>query len=513
MWQGVLLLGMVTGFGVTVYQLQRVNRFRQVDADLEARVTALSRAVREVYRDDGPFGMGRGGPGPGVRSAAPPNGGEAGARRRPPPGPPPDDRPPPPWVRGPRQTDGPSGTVPLSSETAALFGPGAGGHYFTIWYRDGSVLNRSPDAPQDSPAPGRSERDTLPHFRSRGPFREAVHCSGLGDCAMAGRSIGVDLAASRALGWMLAGAGAAVLGLGFAVGWWSIGRAIRPLEQIGAAAGAVARGNLSTRITVADPNDELGGLAAVLNTTFARLEAAFARQRQFTSDAAHELRTPLAIMISEAQTTLARTRSAAEYRETIEGGLEIAQQMRTLTETLLGLARFDDEEGTVPRAEVDLAEIAAHAIVRLAPMAVAHKVAFQSDLAPTAGFVVPGRLDLVVVNLLTNAIVYNRPGGTVRVATRTRPGIAQLTVSDDGVGILPEDLPQIFNRFYRADKARSRSEGHLGLGLAICKTILEAERGSIEVVSTSQHGTTFEVRIPSRDTSDCDAGSPRTIAV
>ncbi len=119
---------------------------------------------------------------------------------------------------------------------------------------------------------------------------------------------------------------------------------IRPIEQISAAANRISEGNLNERIPLAGRRDELGSLAGVLNRTFARLESAFVRQRQFTADAAHELRTPLAVLITDAQTTLARQRTAEDYRETVEGCLDTAQQMRRLTDSLLELARFDSGE-------------------------------------------------------------------------------------------------------------------------------------------------------------------------
>src|SRR5262249_825404 len=153
------------------------------------------------------------------------------------------------------------------------------------------VLNQSANAPADTAWPSMPERDTLPHYRTRGDFREAVHCSGLGECAAAGRSISPDLAALRAFGWALFGAGVGIVLLGFGLGWGLVGRAIRPVEEMGPGGVGFAQGNFSERINVGNLDDELGRLASVLNSTFARLESSFPRQQQFTSNAAHELRT------------------------------------------------------------------------------------------------------------------------------------------------------------------------------------------------------------------------------
>ena len=318
---------------------------------------------------------------------------------------------------------------------------------------------------------------------------------------MAGRSIRADLGASRAFGWTLLGAGIAILALGFGLGWWLIGRAIRPVEEIANAATRIARGNLSERINVGDLDDELGRLAEVLNSTYARLEEAFFRQQEFTSNAAHELRTPLSILISEAQTTLARPRTADEYRETVEGGLETAQQMRRITETLLELARFDAGDPTVSREVIDLGKLAARCVERVEPIATRDGVPIHTQFASAPAYVAQERIELVITNLVTNALYYNKPGGDVRVETFSENGTAVLKVSDKGIGITLEDLPHVFDRFYRADKARSRAEGHAGLGLAICKSIIEAEHGEISVKSEPGEGTTFTVSVPSSQAS------------
>jgi heavy metal sensor kinase len=315
---------------------------------------------------------------------------------------------------------------------------------------------------------------------------------------LVGRSIEADLRGLRTFAWTLAGAGGGILALALAVGFWFTTRAIRPIERISAAAERISHGNLSERVEGADSGDELGSLAGVLNSTFARLEAAFARQNQFTADAAHELRTPLAVIISETQTTLARERTAAEYRDSVEACLDTAQQMRRLTEALLQLARFDAASGELPRGELDLAETARASMERVRPLAEQEGIRIESELAPALVFANAERVAQVITNLLINAIHYNCTDGKVKVVTRCEPDNAVITVSDTGVGIAEADLPHIFERFYRVDKARSRAEGHTGLGLAICQAIVEAENGTIHVASVVNSGTTFTVRLPLR---------------
>ena len=462
---------MLAGFGVTVYQLQKVTRFSQIDGELETRISALAGAMRELYLEQGPP---RGGP------------------------PPPDDfgfgGPPPPREKPPGRRPPPEMAAPqdftLSAETRALFA----NYYYVVWYRDGSVLTRSAAAPKDLTRPELSERDTLPHFRTRGDFREAVHCSGLGDCVLAGRSVEGDLQATRNFGWALVMAGGAVLALGLGMGFWFTARAIRPIEKISSAASRISQGNLSERVAGADSGDELGNLAGVLNQTFSRLESAFERQRQFTADAAHELRTPLAVIISEAQTTLARERVSAEYRETVEACLETAQQMRRLTESLLELARFDAEEAHA-RGDVDVAEAARMSVERVRSLAEQRGIAIESSFEPAQAYVNADRIGQVITNLLTNAIYYNKADGKVWIGTKMVADRAVIIVNDTGVGIAALDIPHIFERFYRVDKARSRAEGRTGLGLAISKAIVEGEGGSIEVASVVGEGSTFTVRL------------------
>jgi heavy metal sensor kinase len=384
----------------------------------------------------------------------------------------------------------------LSSEAGGLFDETrTNGFYFAAWTRMGTLLKTSTNAPAEIARPER-EGDALTHFQTRESYREAYHFTEMGDCVLAGRSILADLKALTRFKFMLMGAGGTVLAFGLGGGWWLTSRAIRPIEKISAAATRISAGNLSERINSAEEDNELGRLVGVLNSTFGRLEAAFAQQKQFTADASHELRTPLAVIISEAQTALTRERSADEYRETVEGCLEMAQQMRRLTESLLQLARLDAGQDTFHRDTIDLAERTGACVELVRPLAKKREIEIQCDLAPAKIVGDPDRLGQIVTNLLSNAIHYNKEGGEIRVTTRLENGVAMLMVSDTGHGIPADELPRVFERFYRADKSRSRAEGRTGLGLAICKAIVDAHGGTIEVASELGKGTTFTVSLP-----------------
>ncbi len=520
LWLAFLLVSMLTGFGVTVCQLYRVGYFDQLDDELARRVAALSNDVRMRGPGGGPGGpRGFGEPGkappsddhdfrpfrgPGERFSREPGGS--------PPGPPPFDRRGGKapfdggWERGgPRHRgegfrDGfegwPRREVHLSASTTNLFDQThTNAFYFALWSRSGALMRASSNAPAILVCPASGRKNTQPQTFNRGTFRETYQVTELGDCILAGRWIGDDLVRLDRFTWTVVGAGLAILALGL-TGSWSLARqAVRPVEQMSATASRISAGNLSERISVQNTDGELGHLAEVLNSTFSRLESAFAQQKQFTADASHELRTPLAIMISEAQTTLARPRDAAEYRETVQTCLEAAQEMRRLTDSMLQLARLEAAEQPVEKVAVDLAETARHAIALVQPLADAEQIRLIAEFGSVQVLADAGLLTQVITNLLNNAIHYNKPGGEVRLKAVQDGETAILSVSDTGVGIPPEDLPHIFERFYRGDKSRSSPGGRMGLGLAICKTIVDLHHGVIEVSSQVGVGTEFVVRL------------------
>jgi heavy metal sensor kinase len=271
---------------------------------------------------------------------------------------------------------------------------------------------------------------------------------------------------------------------------------LRPIAEISRAAQEIAAGDLANRINATETESELGQLATVLNSTFARLDAAFAQQKQFTSDAAHELRTPVSVILTQTQSTLNKERSAAEYRETLEACQRAAQRMKRLIESLLQLARLDAGQENLKREALDLAHIASDCIELVRPLAEARRMTLHTDFQRAACRGDGDRLALVVTNLLTNAIHYGSEGGAVRIATRNGKDSVMLSVADNGPGIATEHLPHLFERFYRADAARTSAQGRNGLGLAISKGIVEAHGGALEVSSAPGEGATFTMRLP-----------------
>ena len=478
LWLAFLLICVLSGFGITAYQLHRITLFAQIDDELELRLGALKEGLnRPPPFDD------RRGPPPFAeeRRRFPQRRGRPGFPRRPPP---PDL---PLELRD----------IQLSPPVLNLFNESdIHAFYFAIWTRGEDLLKRSTNAPVSLNLPQRLAAGNEIRTRTRQEYREVIHFTELGDCFVVGRNMTVELGEMRRFtGWLFA-AGAAVLALGLGGGWSIATRALRPVEDISTAANRIAAGNLSERISISETDDELGRLAGVLNSTFSRLDTAFAQQRQFTADASHELRTPLAVLISETQTTLARERSAAEYRETVEACLEIAQQMRQLSESLLEIARFDAGQEILEQEHVDLAKETGHCVERVKSLAAQRGIEIECDLAPSECTGDSVRIRQVITNFVVNAIHYNRDSGKVRVTTTSGENAGCFSVSDTGPGIDAEDLPHIFERFYRADRSRGRASGRSGLGLSICRSIVSAHGGHIEVTSEPGSGTTFTVQLP-----------------
>jgi heavy metal sensor kinase len=438
-WYGALLVAVLCGFGFTAFHLESARQFRRVDAGLHERISVLVDALR-------------GAPG---REAE----------------------------KSPRID------VRLTPPQAALFAADSG-YYFVIWMRGKNPVLHSATAPVEVSQPKKGDAVV----RMRGEFRESFLFAAPVDCVLVGRSIAAEQTDLRRLATVLAGIGGAVLAAGLVVGGWLVTRAIRPVEDISATAAKIATGDLSQRIGATDAESELGQLTTVLNSTFARLETSFAQQARFTADAAHELRTPVTVLLTQTQSALAHERPAEEYRETVEACQRAAQRMRRLIESLLELARLDAGQEPLRREECDLARIAPDGLELIRPLASARGIHIHTDLSPAVCHGDADRLAQVVTNLLSNAIDYNHDGGEVRVTTQRTNGTATLTVNNTGPGISAEDLPHIFERFHRADKARTA--GHSGLGLAIVQAIVLAHGGEIEVRSEPDAGATFTVRLP-----------------
>jgi two-component system, OmpR family, sensor kinase len=375
--------------------------------------------------------------------------------------------------------------------------------YYIVWHSDGDVLHKSkfapdiklPELPARREVNGRPELGR-PEAIQNGPYRQVARQWFGHTNILVGRSIAPDVAALHEKEWMVAAVGIAVLAAGLMGGRFFSQRVIRPIEAISATAAEISLSNLSRRIDVTGTETELTGLARTLNQMFDRIESAFSQQVRFTADASHELRTPVAVILSHAELALDKPRPIEELRETIETCRRSALRMRSLIESLLTLARFDSGEVKLESRSFDLARTVGDAIALIRPLADKRRITFQIDLAPATATGDPDRIAQVITNLLTNAIRYNQDQGVVTVTLQSLPTETVVSVTDTGIGIPPEHLAHIFERFYRVDNSRSRKDGGVGLGLAICKSIVTAHGGQISVSSHLNRGTKFEVRLP-----------------
>lgn len=380
-------------------------------------------------------------------------------------------------------------------ELHALFEGGDGGIYLGFWDSDGSPLFISANAPEHL-CPPKPNTDGSTQYIDKASRREHHRTNPTGISSIIGRDIGGDKADLRNFGLLLALGGGAVWLAGLGGGWWLAGRALKPIDTIGRTASRIAAGNLDERIEIANTDNELDRLGHVLNDTFDRLSTAIEKQKRFTADASHELRTPVTIILSETQRALKREREPEQYCEILANCRTAAERMRALVESLLVLARQDLPVSGAEPVACDLADIAGGVADLLQPLADEHSITVRRELSPAPLKGDPHSLAMVVQNLLSNALVHPPSGSTVVVKTSATGEGVLLEVSDNGPGIAAEHLPRLFDRFYRADSARGQTNGHTGLGLAIAKTIVDNHGGKIEVASES--GTTFRVVLPTK---------------
>jgi len=287
------------------------------------------------------------------------------------------------------------------------------------------------------------------------------------------------------------------------VGYWVSGRALSPVDAITRTARNITGSNLSSRLEQLNTGDELQRLSDTLNEMLGRIEAAFLRVTQFTGDASHELRTPISLIRTEAEIVLRKSRSEPEYREALRHILLEAERTTSLVEKLLSLARADSGRGPLEIRRFDLRETVLKVASEWHTVAGSEGLRFAESITASE---VPIDGDETVLHqllniLLDNAVKYTPPGGRIDLSLDQRALTQQdhkavLTVVDSGIGIAVEDQTKIFERFYRADKARSSELEGAGLGLAIALWIVQQHRGSIGVQSSPGKGSVFVVELP-----------------
>jgi heavy metal sensor kinase len=287
-------------------------------------------------------------------------------------------------------------------------------------------------------------------------------------------------------------------------------QALRPVDRITRAAEQISTGDLTERVPMSAKMDEIGRLVATFNQMISRLQAAFERQKQFTSDASHEMRTPLAVMRGDIEIALRRERSADEYKRVLTSNLEEIIRLSRLVEDLLMLARADYGRVELRHEPVDLNKLCQQMVEYISPLAQqkgqdifyyhVNGKARETATVDSGEIRISGdmqRIKQLLLNLLDNAIKYTDFGGKVSLELKTEDKCAVITVADTGRGISPEDLPHIFERFFRKSKTTSdRSATGFGLGLSIVKWIVDSHNGKITAQSEVGRGTTFTVKFP-----------------
>lgn len=252
------------------------------------------------------------------------------------------------------------------------------------------------------------------------------------------------------------------------------------------------------RITTSDLSDDARAIAEALNARLDAIASAEKEQQQFIADVSHELRTPLTVMRGSLEVALEEDRSAEEYREAMGNALLEVRHLTRLSQNLLFLARGQAGRVTLSFANVDLVKFMSEVTRDLLPAMTDRDLELSVDLpeGPIRAFIDSDRMQQVLHNLLENAIRYTEAGGKVRVTLTSAPGEARIEVSDTGIGIPEANLPHVFERFFRSDRARRAHPGGSGLGLSIVRWIVEAHKGTVSVRSTVGKGTTFTVVLP-----------------
>lgn len=281
-------------------------------------------------------------------------------------------------------------------------------------------------------------------------------------------------------------------------------KSLAPVAAMAMQARGIGAANLHDRLAVLNPRDELGQLAVTFNQLLDRLEESFEWQKRFMADASHELRTPVAILHGETEVTLSRAdRSPEEYRETLGILKDESQRLARIVEDLFTLTRADAGQYPLQLQSVYLDELAADVLRGARSLAAAKKITLSSAIEPELPIEADeALLRRMLLNLLDNAIKYTPEGGQISLECRKRGEEYALSVSDTGTGIPAELQSRIFERFFRADKARSRAEGDsggAGLGLSIARWIAEAHHGRLELTKSDTSGTMFTAYLPAAE--------------
>ncbi len=288
-----------------------------------------------------------------------------------------------------------------------------------------------------------------------------------------------------------------ILTLSAFVSYWLAGRAFAPIRYLAITAREIGVKDLHHRVPVPPTRDEVQELAVIFNEMIRRLEKAFTQQHRFVSDASHELRTPVSVIRNMTDVSLAHATTIEEYRHVLQEVNSEAERLGHLINDLLALARADDGQVKLDCEPVRIDLLVSDVVDSMTPLAAEHDLTLRVlHLQPATTMGDAARLIQVIMGLVDNALAYTNPGGDVALSVVTSNAFIHISVCDTGIGIAEDDIEHIFERFYRADPARSKAAGGSGLGLSIVDWIVRAHQGTVHVISQQGKGSTFTVTLP-----------------
>ncbi|MGD1094515.1 MAG: ATP-binding protein [Bryobacteraceae bacterium] len=307
-----------------------------------------------------------------------------------------------------------------------------------------------------------------------------------------------------------------MLALACLFGWWLAGPAIRPVNDVAMAAQNITGANLSLQIPLRNAGDELDHLIESFNLMTARLNQNFEQIRRFSTDVSHELRTPLTAIRGQLEVALFTAETPEQYRDAIVNSLEAVEQLSSIVRALLLLSQAESGQVVLQKTALDLAEVATDIVDQFQIPAEEKGLSLTANLKQEVNILADRvQMERLLSNLLSNAVKYTPKGGSINVSARIddAPGWVRLVVEDTGYGIPPENLPHIFDRFYRVRNAQTNAAQGLGLGLSFVAWIVEVHGGRIDVASTEGEGTRFTILLPSAASSvDVTATEPTVAA-
>lgn len=392
----------------------------------------------------------------------------------------------------------------LQEEVGEAYDIEHSGDYLQIYDQDGNWIYRAPALRESSLARIAPSALKKPNFinieLAKNPYRfiaQRIEANGRVYTVQTGIPIADMLATLRVFErYLLILAPLMLVFAGYG-GYWLSRKALSPVDTITQTARKIGGSNLSARLEKLSTGDELQRLSETLNEMLARLEAAFLRVTQFTADASHELRTPIALIRTEAEIALRSSQGKEEYCDALRHILLEAERTSSLIEELLSLARSDSGREKIYLSRVDVNAIVAEVGKEWRPVIESRNLQFVQTVTDGELCMLGDRrsLERLVTILLDNAVKYTPLDGIVELCVERRGHNVVIVVRDNGIGIAEDDQARIFERFYRADKARSREAGGAGLGLAIADWIVKQHGGSICVESMLGHGSTFRVEL------------------